>query len=118
VTDRRYRALTGKANALALATGEFVRKAVDGRWIEPDKRKQLPGIGDRFRPRGAVHVALMLLRRSRSFQQPVVDTRRRAAEARSAVRQESEHLLMLIAPECDFEKYSRFRKSRGLEPAY
>jgi len=25
-----------------------VRKAVDGRWIEPDKRKQLPGIGDRF----------------------------------------------------------------------
>ena len=46
-----------------------MRKAVDGRWIEPDKRKQLPGIGDRFRPRGAVHVALMLLRRSRSFQQ-------------------------------------------------
>src|SRR5260370_1316779 len=36
----------GKTNTLALTTGEFVRKAVDGRWIEPDKRKQLLRLSD------------------------------------------------------------------------
>src|SRR5260370_2432174 len=45
----------GKTNTLALTTGEFVRKAVDGRWIEPDKRKQLLRLSDGRCLRGAVH---------------------------------------------------------------
>jgi hypothetical protein len=41
VTDRRYRALTGKANALAPAAGEFVRKAVEMLGVQANAIEQL-----------------------------------------------------------------------------
>ena len=45
----------GKPDALALAAGEFVRKTVAGRRIEPDQREQLFRISERLGPRRAVH---------------------------------------------------------------
>ena len=52
---RLQRQRARQPDALALAAGEFVRKPVAGGRIEADQREQFPGVGDRLRPRRAVH---------------------------------------------------------------
>jgi hypothetical protein len=52
---RPQRQCARQPDALALAAGEFVRKTVAGRWVEPDQREQLLGVGNGLRARGAVH---------------------------------------------------------------